>query len=286
MAPKAKPKNTNQCQNLMLTALTAYYKKNIYNRKELNNIINGDSKLSLRLIDWFVTHYARVNSVIYWIDDKNGTICDNNHISTNKISESASASVSASASASISAIETSIHNLRKFNLYLDYRAQLQSYTKMFFDPFRRYSRISFVLENEPLLSIETTVGQLNFFRWALQNNVIEYIKNNITKIEESMANFQKQNQTQIKTVTSGTIQNNSNVDNNTNNTNNNAYTNYTTITNNTDTNDDTNDTNDTNDNNDNNDTNKNKTIRKTKLKTKQICHTHTISRVPCLVYFD
>ena len=231
MAPKAKPKNTNQCQNLMLTALTAYYKKNIYNRKELYNIINGDTNLSLRLIDWFVTHYARVNSVIYWIDDKNGSICDTNPTSTIKNTN-----------------DSSVNNLRKFNLYLDYRAQLQSYTKMFFDPFRRYSRISFVLENEPLLSIETTVGQLNFFRWALQNNVVEYIKNNIAKIEESMANFQKQNQN--KPVTDVNIQNNVTINENVENT----------------------------------DINKN--VRKTKLKTKQICHTHTITRVPCLVYFD
>jgi hypothetical protein len=251
MAPKAKPKNTNQCQNLMLTALTAYYKKNIYNRKELYNIINGDTNLSLRLIDWFVTHYARVNSVIYWIDDKNGTICDDNNISTKKINTTN---------------DSSVTNLRKFNLYLDYRAQLQSYTKMFFDPFRRYSRISFVLENEPLISIETTVGQLNFFRWALQNNVIIYIKNNIAKIEESMANFQKQNQN--KPVNGVNIQNNINI-----------CTNYN--------NDNTNEINETNNCVEVTTHDKNtKNIRKTKLKTKQICHTHTISRVPCLVHFD
>ena len=259
MAPKAKPKNTNQCQNLMLTALTAYYKKNVYNRKELYNIINGDTNLSLRLIDWFVTHYARVNSIIYWIDDKNGTIYETNDTSTKKNNTN----------------ETSVNNLRKFNLYLDYRAQLQSYTKMFFDPFRRYSRISFVLENEPLLSIETTVGQLNFFRWALQNNVIDYIKNNITKIEESMANFQKQNQN--KPVNGVNIQNNINTDSIYNNSINNSINNSNNNSNNIS-------INNSNNNNEHTDTNKN--IRKTKLKTKQICHTHTITRVPCLVYFD
>ena len=87
---------------------------------------------------------------------------------------------------------THIATTKKFNLYLDYRAQLQSYTKMFFDPFRRYSRITFVLENTPMVSIETTVGQLNFFRWALQNGVIDYINAHATEIEDSMTNFQKQ----------------------------------------------------------------------------------------------
>jgi len=71
---------------------------------------------------------------------------------------------------------------------------------MFFDPFRRYDRITFVLEqnqtqnqtpNQPIVSIETTVGQLNFFRWALENNVIDYIKVHIGEIEDCMASFQK-----------------------------------------------------------------------------------------------
>jgi hypothetical protein len=172
MAPTTKPKNTNQCQSLMLTALSAYYKKNTEIRKTLYSLINGESKISLRLIDWFVTHYARVYSIIYWIDEKNNTIYENYPIEK---------------------IEQNINNLRKINLYLDYRVQLKSYKKMFFDPFRRYSRITYVLEEEPLLSIESTVGQLNFFRWALHNGVINYIQNNIDKIETSMTNFQKQN---------------------------------------------------------------------------------------------
>ena len=180
MAPTMKPKNTNQCQNLMLTALSAYYKKNNSIRKQLFELIHGDSQVSLRLIDWFVTHYARVNNIVYWIDNNTGQIYD--------IYPDTSP-------------EVNVNDLRKFNLYLDYRAQLQSYTKLFFDPFRRYSRISFVLEEEPLLSIESTVGQLNFFRWALQNGVVTYIQNNISRIEESMTNFQKQTKhvdTQVK----------------------------------------------------------------------------------------
>ena len=80
--------------------------------------------------------------------------------------------------------------MRKFQLYLEYRAQLQSYTKMYFDSFRRYDRITFVLETDPtILSIESTVGQLNFFRWALHNNVIEYITSHLTEIEDEMSSF-------------------------------------------------------------------------------------------------
>jgi hypothetical protein len=96
-------------------------------------------------------------------------------------------------------------HLRKFNLYLEYRAQLQSYTKMFFDPFRRYDRITFVLETQPsMVSVESTVGQLNFFRWALDNNVIDYIVNHLSDIEDCMASFQKTSKTNTVDNTNST----------------------------------------------------------------------------------
>jgi hypothetical protein len=35
-------------------------------------------------------------------------------------------------------------------------------------------------------SIQTTNGQLNFFKWALENEVIDYIKDNYATIERDM----------------------------------------------------------------------------------------------------
>ena len=35
-------------------------------------IINGENKMSLRLIDWFVTNYAKKNFIVYNIQEKNG----------------------------------------------------------------------------------------------------------------------------------------------------------------------------------------------------------------------
>ena len=87
---------------------------------------------------------------------------------------------------------------------MEYRAQLQSYTKLFFDPFRRHERITFILEQSPLVSIETTVGQLNFFRWAFQNHVFEYILAHLQHIEETMATYQKQLKSQQKPTTTAT----------------------------------------------------------------------------------
>lgn len=122
--------------------------------------------MSLRVIDWFVTHFARNHQVFYWIDENTDEIVE-------KYPEKGGA------------------HLRKFHLYLDYRAQLKSYTKLYFDCFRRHERITFVLETEPLKKMETTVGQLNFFRWALQNHVLEYISNHLGEIEDFMATYQK-----------------------------------------------------------------------------------------------
>ena len=60
---------------------------------------------------------------------------------------------------------------KKVNLYLNYRAQLKSYAKLNFDTFRRHNRITFYINKND--TITTTIGQLNFFRWAFNNNIID-----------------------------------------------------------------------------------------------------------------
>jgi hypothetical protein len=49
--------------------------------------------------------------------------------------------------------------------------------------------------------VKTTIGQLNFFKWAFENKIIDYIKNNIKDIEEDMVNElknKKNNKLKIK----------------------------------------------------------------------------------------
>ena len=46
--------------SLLLNKLISFYKENNYLDKILT-IINGENKMSLRLIDWFVTNYAKKN---------------------------------------------------------------------------------------------------------------------------------------------------------------------------------------------------------------------------------
>lgn len=155
----------NPSTSLLLSSLVTFYDKNPEYRKIFFEIITGASPLSLRIIDWFVTHYAKTHNVIYWIDDKEHSIYE----------ESAP-----------------VESLRKFHLFLEYRAQLKSYTKLHFDPFRRHERVAFTVEPSINIQIETTVGQLNFFRWALQNHVIDYIQNHLHEIENHMSTSQKQ----------------------------------------------------------------------------------------------
>jgi hypothetical protein len=62
--------------------------------------------------------------------------------------------------------------------------KLKAYSKKRFDPFCRWDRISIPYKNDTF--IETTIGQLNFFKWTLENKVIEYIENNYVDIENDM----------------------------------------------------------------------------------------------------
>lgn len=161
---------TTECQTLLLSSLTNYYSKHENYKKKLYEIISPKirSNISLRVLDWFVTHYAKSRQIIYWLDDKEEKVYFEypENISQDKK-----------------------QNIRKFNLYYDYRAQLQSYTKMYFDPFRRHNRIIFDINDKD--KIETTVGQLNFFKWIIYNHVLDYIELNIKDIEHHMTLYQK-----------------------------------------------------------------------------------------------
>ena len=121
------------------------------NRKNLDQvipIITSKSEISLRILDWFVTNYSKKNNISYQVQMDN--------------------------------------KVKNFIVYLDYKSQLKAYSKRQFDPFCRRERISFIdHDNNELI---TTVGQLNFFRWGIENNILEYIRENYDIIENDMNN--------------------------------------------------------------------------------------------------
>lgn len=136
---------TYKTQNdLLLDKLLSYYNNNNHdNLEKMLSIINGDSKISLRIVDWFATNYAKKNYTIYDINEKN-----------------------------------------RFKVYNDYKLKLKAYSKRRFDPFCRWDRI--VIPYKDNSFIQTTIGQLNFFKWALENNVIKFIEENYQLIEKDM----------------------------------------------------------------------------------------------------
>ena len=60
---------------------------------------------------------------------------------------------------------------KEIDLYLQYKLQLKSYKKILFDPFSRSKRIKFYLDNTLEKYLITTIGQLNFFRWIIDNGI-------------------------------------------------------------------------------------------------------------------
>jgi hypothetical protein len=137
-------------QNDLITAkLLTFFKRNDFEPlKIMLDVINGESSISLRIIDWFSTNYAKKNYTVYTIPE-NGSKPE-----------------------------------RRFKVYLDYKLNLKAYSKKRFDPFCRWDRIAFPYLNNSY--IQTTVGQLNFFRWAIENHVIHYIEANYRDIEHDM----------------------------------------------------------------------------------------------------
>jgi len=82
-----------------------------------------------------------------------------------------------------------------FNVFMEYKSQLKSYSKKMFDPFNRGERIIF---NNHGNEIYTTCGQLNFFRWVIKNDIVNECLKNLDDVEEDMTNSMKQRKTSAK----------------------------------------------------------------------------------------
>ena len=143
--------------DLLLKNLMNFYKTHIDDKFNPHNnldkmlkIITGESKISLRIVDWFATNYAKKYYTLYTIEQNTDNIT------------------------------------RRFKVYDDYKLKLKAYSKKRFDPFCRWERISIPYKNGTY--IETTIGQLNFFKWAIENQVINYIEENYDTIEKDMNN--------------------------------------------------------------------------------------------------
>jgi hypothetical protein len=125
-------------EQLVLHRLSTFY-SNQATLDRVKAIITGESKISLRLIDWLVTNYAKKHNISYMTKDGN----------------------------------------RHVIVYLAYKSHLKAYSKKMFDPFCRHKKIQFQ-------GLNTTVGQLNFFEWAIQDEVLDYLEKNYEDIQKDM----------------------------------------------------------------------------------------------------
>ena len=85
---------------------------------------------------------------------------------------------------------------------MNYKNQLKAYSKKLFDPFCRRERISFQIPGHE--AFLTTVGKLNFFRWALEKGILNYIKTHQTDIEKEMNAAMKEQSKARSTSSSST----------------------------------------------------------------------------------
>lgn len=68
-------------------------------------------------------------------------------------------------------------NGKMFSVHCAYKSSLDGYSKKLFDPFCRSSKIIYTIPGTAQ-SVNTTVAQLNFIKWCIANNILDYIRNN------------------------------------------------------------------------------------------------------------
>jgi len=139
--------NLHTQNDLLMRTLTEFYNKK-ENIDKMIKIINGESKISLRIVDWFVTNFAKKYYTVYELPIKKDSL-----------------------------------QMQRFKVYNDYKLKLKAYNKKRFDPFCRWERITIPYDSN---FIETTIGQLNFFKWAIENDIVKFIEENYEDIEKDM----------------------------------------------------------------------------------------------------
>jgi len=145
-------------EKILLNSLLVYF-DNKKNKDTLISIINETSSISLRILDWFVTNYSKEN---------NSKIMKSNFF-------------------------------EDFDVYNSYKSQLKAYNKKLFDPFcRKHStKEKFNFYYDEGKCILTTTGQLNFFKWAIENKIIDYVVKNYDDIKQDLKSKQKKSSASI-----------------------------------------------------------------------------------------
>jgi hypothetical protein len=98
-------------------------------------------------------------------------------------------------------------NGQEFLVYLSYKGQLKAYSKQYFDPNCRRERIMFKIPGHE--QFMTTIGKLNFFRWALESKILDYIEAHAEEIRTGYNTYLKdttQTQKRAKSATASSTE--------------------------------------------------------------------------------
>jgi hypothetical protein len=140
-------------EEIMMPSLLEFFKKG-YNFNVLEEWLESNksrsNKQSLRILDWFNTNYSKQYNVEYRLKKGNTT--------------------------------TKVYAWDKYNSTLS-----SGYGKGLFDPFGRGKKAgkTIYLEHDGKI-ISTTLAQLNYFRWAIKNGIIDYVKLHLDEIYNDM----------------------------------------------------------------------------------------------------
>lgn len=138
----------------VIKPLLDFYSKEANFKIFLDIVVFKNRNLPLRVLDWFVTNYSKKCDVSYTIKRPNNRV------------------------------ET-------FSVYRSYRAQLKGCKKKEFDPFCRGDTIMLEYESptdQSKVAFETAICQLKFFKWAIENLLMNYVEANFDQIYADMKN--------------------------------------------------------------------------------------------------
>ena len=145
-------------RDVLLASLSKFYANPVH-LAALTDVLKNRSGISLRVLDWLVTNFCKKENIVYALDGQ----C--------------------------------------FNMWVNYKAQLRGFSKSLFDPFKRRNKKRDEEDDHDLSTaaaetIEwtdangetflTTVGQLNCFKWAIENGVLQFCIENAATIEKDM----------------------------------------------------------------------------------------------------
>ncbi len=129
-------------QDQIIDNIRILFSSNQYRIDDLFRILYGNSPITICTIDWFVSIFSKHD------------------------------------------IELQNDHDQFFNVHNEYKKQLDHFRKIYFDPFRREYKVicSYENKNNEIIKFTSSIGQLNFFCWAIQNKVIDYINTHIDEI--------------------------------------------------------------------------------------------------------